>query len=281
MRSHSSPTEIQTAIISNQIQKQMKKLIPLTQSGICLMIMTVLLASGSIANAQNAVKNIVLVHGAFADGSGWEGVYKILTKKGYKVSIVGNPNTGFEDDVAATKRVIDHQDGPVILVGHSYGGAIITEAGNDPKVVGLVYVSAFAPDANETLLQLVKSVPPSSTSGVLPPDANGYLWYDLTKFHASFCADLSAEQASFMADSQIPLAASVFGSSIKEPAWKTKLSWYIVATEDREISPEAERFMAKRAGATVTEIKGSHVVFISQPKAVSAVIEAAAQGALK
>ena len=250
-------------------------------TGICLAIMSVLLASGSIANAQKTVKNIVLVHGAFADGSGWEGVYKILTKKGYKVSIASNPLTGFADDVAAVKRVIDRQDGPVILVGHSYGGAVITEAGNDPKVAGLVYVSAFVPDANQTLLQLLQSGLPAPTSGALPPDANGYVWYDLTKFHASFCADLSDEQASFMADSQIPLSVSVLGSSIKEPAWKTKPSWYIVATEDHELSPDAERLAAKRAGATVTEIKASHVVFISQPKAVSAVIEAAAQGAIK
>jgi pimeloyl-ACP methyl ester carboxylesterase len=259
----------------------MKMLIHLTTSGICLLAMTALLASGSIPNAQKTVKNIVLVHGAFADGSGWEGVYKILTKKGYKVSIVSNPLTGFADDVAAVKRVIDRQDGPVILVGHSYGGAVITEAGNDPKVAGLVYVSAFVPDANQTLLQLLQSGLPAPTSGALPPDANGYVWYDLTKFHASFCADLSDEQASFMADSQIPLSASVLGSSINEPAWKTKPSWYIVATEDHELSPDAERLAAKRAGATVTEIKGSHVVFISQPKAVSAVIEAAAQGAIK
>jgi pimeloyl-ACP methyl ester carboxylesterase len=259
----------------------MKMLIHLTTSGICLVAMTALLASGNPANAQKTVKNIVLVHGAFADGSGWEGVYTILTKKGYKVSVVSNPLTGFADDVAATRRVIDHQDGPVILVGHSYGGAVITEVGNDPKVAGLVYISAFAPDANETLLQLAQSGLIAPTSGGLPPDANGYLWYDRNKFHASFCADLSDEQASFMADSQVPLSASVFGSSIKEPAWKTKPSWYVVATEDHELSPDKERFMAKRAGATVTEIKGSHVVFISQPKAVSAVIEAAAQGAIK
>jgi pimeloyl-ACP methyl ester carboxylesterase len=259
----------------------MEKLIHLTKSGICLIIMSVLLATGSTANAQTTVKNIVLVHGAFADGSGWEGVYKILTKKGYKVSIVSNPLTGFVDDVAAVKRVIDRQDGPVILVAHSYGGAVITEAGNDPKVAGLVYISAFVPDANQTLLQLLQSGLPAPTSGTLPPDSNGFVWYDRAKFHASFCADLSDEQASFMADAQIPLSASVLGSSITNPAWKTKSSWYIVATEDHELSPDAERLAAKRAGAVVTEIKGSHVVFISQPKAVSAVNEAAAQGAIK
>jgi pimeloyl-ACP methyl ester carboxylesterase len=230
---------------------------------------------------EKLIKNIVLVHGAFADGSGWEGVYKILTAKGYKVSMVSNPLTGFADDVAAARRVIDRQDGPVILVGHSYGGAVITEAGNDPKVAGLVYISAFVPDANQTLLQLLQSGLPAPTSGALPPDANGFVWYDLAKFHASFCADLSDEQAAFMANAQIPLSASVLGASIKEPAWKTRPSWCVVATEDHELSPDAERLGAKRAGATVTEIKGSHVVFMSQPKAVSAVIEAAAQGAIK
>ena len=259
----------------------MKMLIHQTTSGISLVAMSALLASGNIANAQKTVKNIVLVHGSFGDGCGWEGIYKILTKEGYKVSIASNPLTGFADDVAAVKRVIDRQDGPVILVGHSYGGAVITEAGNDPRVAGLVYISAFVPDANQTLLQLLQSGLPAPTSGGLPPDANGFVWYDQAKFHASFCADLSDEQASFMAASQIPLSASVLGSSINEPAWKTKPSWYIVATEDHELSPDAERLAAKRAGATVTEIKGSHVVFISQPKAVSAVIEAAAQGAIK
>jgi pimeloyl-ACP methyl ester carboxylesterase len=259
----------------------MKKLIRLTKAWICLVAMTMLFSSGKIRNAQKTVKNIVLVHGAFADGSGWEGIYKILTNKGYNVSIASNPLTGFADDIAAVKRVIDRQEGPVILVGHSYGGAIITEAGNDPKVAGLVYISALVPDANQTLLQLLQTGLPAPTSGVLPPDANGFLWYDLNKFHASFCADLSDEQASFMATSQIPLSSSILGSSIKEPAWKTKPSWYIVATEDHELSPDAERVGAKRAGAKVTEIKGSHVVFISQPKAVSDVIEAAAQGAIK
>lgn len=259
----------------------MKMLVHLTTSGISLAIMAALLVSGSIPNAQKTVKNIVLVHGAFADGSGWEGVYKILTEKGYNVSVVANPLTGFGDDVAAAKRVIDRQDGPVILVGHSYGGAVITEAGNDPKVVGLVYVAAFMPDANQTLLQLLQSGLAAPTSGALPPDANGYIWYDAAKFHASFCADLSDEQAAFMAAAQVPLSASVVGASIKEPAYKTRPSWYVVATEDHELSPDAERRMAKSAGATITEIKGSHVVFISRPGAVAAVIEAAAQGSAK
>ncbi len=226
------------------------------------------------------VKNIVLVHGAFADGSGWEGVYTILKKKGYNVSVVGNPNTGLGDDVAATRRVLAQQTGPVILVGHSYGGAIITEAGNDPKVAGLVYIAAFVPDEGETLLTLLQAGPPAPNSGILPPE-DGFIWYDRAKFHSGFCADLNAEKAQFMADSQVPVSAAVFGSKIGKAAWKTKPSWYVVATEDQTIPPDGEKFMAKRANANVTEIKGSHVVFISQPKAVADVIEKAAKGAQK
>ena len=231
--------------------------------------------------AQTPVKNVVLVHGAFADGSGWEAVYKILKKKGYNVSVVGNPNTGLADDAAATRRVLDKQDGPAILVGHSYGGAIITDAGNHPKVAGLVYVAAFAPDANESLLQLLQSGPPAPNSGILPPDANGYIWYDVKKYHSGFCADLPKEQAEFLADSQIPVSASVFGATIPNPAWKSKKTWYIVAQEDQTIPPDGERFMAKRMNATVTEIKASHLVFMSKPQAVADVIEAAAKGSAK
>jgi len=245
------------------------------------LLASTLLLSISNVSAQTPVKNIVLVHGAFADGSGWEAVYKLLKKKGYNVSIVGNPNTGLADDVAATKRVIARQTGPVLLVGHSYGGAIITDAGNDPKVVGLVYIAAFVPDANETLLQLLQSGPPAPNSGILPPDEAGYIWYDVKKYHSGFCADLPKEQAEFLADSQIPVSATVFGSSFSSPAWKSKPSWYIVATEDQTIPPDGERFMAKRAGAKVTEIKASHLVFMSQPKAVTDVIEVAAKGAGK
>lgn len=244
-------------------------------------ITAILFLSANTAFAQTPVKNIVLVHGAFADGSGWEAVYKILKKKGYNVSVVGNPNTGLADDVAATKRVIARQTGPVLLVGHSYGGAIITEAGNDPKVAGLVYIAAFVPDANETLLQLLQAGPPAPNSGILPPDEAGYIWYDIKKYHSGFCADLPKEQADFLANSQIPVSATVFGSSFNNPAWKSKPSWYIVATEDQTIPPDGERFMAKRAGATVTEIKASHLVFMSQPKAVADVIETAAKGSGK
>jgi pimeloyl-ACP methyl ester carboxylesterase len=186
-----------------------------------------------------------------------------------------------EDDVAATKRVIARQTGPVLLVGHSYGGAIITEAGNDPKVVGLVYIAAFVPDVDESLLKLLQSGPPAPNSGILPPDANGYIWYDTSKYHSGFCADLSNEQAAFLAASQVPVSASVFGYTFKQAAWKTKPSWYVVATQDQTIPPDGERFMAKRAGATVTEINASHLVFMSQPKAVADVIESAAKGAAK
>jgi pimeloyl-ACP methyl ester carboxylesterase len=231
--------------------------------------------------SQKQVKNIVLVHGAFADGSGWEGVYNILKNKGYNVSVVANPNTSLADDVTATNRVLDRIDGPVILVGHSYGGAIITEAGTSEKVVGLVYISAFVPDSGESLLKLLQSGPPSPNSGILPPSKDGFVWYDKAKYHSGFCADLSKEKADFMADSQVPVSASVFGSTITNAAWKTKPSWYVVATEDQTIPADAERFMAKRANAKVTEIKGSHVVFISQPKAVAAVIVSAASGSLK
>jgi len=237
----------------------MKKLLLLRPSklmGIPIMLFILLSLSTSVMS-QTSVKNVVLVHGAFADGSGWEGVYKILKKKGYNVSVVGNPNTGFADDVAATKRVLDRQDGPTILVGHSYGGAIITEAGNHSKVAGLVYIAAFA------------------------PDANGFIWYDTKKYHSGFCADLSKEQAEFLADSQIPVSASVFGATIANPAWKTKKSWYVVAQEDQTIPPDGERFMAKRAGATITEVKASHLVFMSKPQSVADVIETAAKASIK
>jgi pimeloyl-ACP methyl ester carboxylesterase len=262
----------------------MKKRILLLNVKMLIALFAVILALGMSSNnavAQTPVKNIVLVHGAFADGSGWEGVYNILKKRGFNVSVVGNPNTGLADDVAATKRVIEKQNGPVILVGHSYGGAIITEAGNNEKVVGLVYVTAFVPDAGETLISLLHAGPPAPNSGILPPE-NGFVWYDKAKFHSGFCADLSKEKAEFMFASQVPVAASVFGSAVSVAAWKTRPSWYIVGTEDQTIPPDGERFMAKRAGAKITEVKGaSHVVFISQPKIVADVIEAAAKGSKK
>jgi pimeloyl-ACP methyl ester carboxylesterase len=254
---------------------EMKKTIFLSCTFLCCAALFVFCAPDKLSG-KDTVKNIVLVHGAFADGSGFQALYDILKKKGYKVSVVGNPNTGFQNDVDAVNRVLARQDGPVLLVGHSYGGAIITEAGNHPKVAGLVYIAAFAPDANETLLQLLQSGPPTPKSGILPPDEFGYIWYDVKKYHSGFCADLSKAQAEFLADSQVPVSASVFGSTIANPAWKNKKNWYIVATEDNTISPDGERFMAKRMAAKVTEIKASHLVFMSKPSQVADVVTAAA-----
>lgn len=225
---------------------------------------------------QAQVKNIVLVHGAFADGSGFKKLYTILKARGYNVSLVGNPNTGLEDDVAATKRVLDRQTGPVILVGHSYGGAIITLAGNSDKVVGLVYLAAFAPDKGETLGGLLSSYPVDPLSGILPP-VNGFAWYDLAKYHSGFCADLPKDEADFMADSQVPVSISAFTYVFNDIAWKTKPSWHIVATEDHSIPVELERFMSKRTGGKTSEIKASHLVFISQSRKVADIIESAAK----
>jgi pimeloyl-ACP methyl ester carboxylesterase len=226
------------------------------------------------------IKNVVLVHGAFADGSGWEAVYHILVEQGYHVRVVANPNTSFEADVAATQQVLARMSGPVILVGHSYGGAVITEAGNAPNVAGLVYVAAFVPDAGEVLLSLYQSWPPAPNSGFQQPDENGLCWYDRAKFHSGFCAELPEDKAAFMADAQPPLAASVFGASVGQAAWRNKPSWFVLATEDETIPPEAQRSMAHRAGAELIELKACHVVFMSQPGAVARVIEAAAEGAL-
>lgn len=228
-------------------------------------------------NAQEApVKNIVLVHGAFADGSGWKAVYDILTKKGYHVSIVQNPLTSLKDDVAATNSVIDAQDGPVILVGHSWGGAVITEAGVHPKVTGLVYIAAFMPDKGETAGKWVSAAPAAPEAGFTKPDQYGFLYYDPKKFHGGFAGDVSQAQSDFMCASQIPIIASCFDTPVNEVAWKTKPSYGIVPTQDKSLNPDTERAMYTRANAKITEIKGSHVVFISQPKAVAAVIIAAA-----
>jgi pimeloyl-ACP methyl ester carboxylesterase len=224
------------------------------------------------------MKNIVLVHGGFVDGSGWEGVYKILKKKGYNVSIVQNPTISLKDDVAVTNRTLDAQDGPAILVGHSYGGAVITEAGTHPKVAGLVYITAFAPDKGESVASLIKDPPPGApVPPILPPQA-GFLFLDKAKFPASFAGDVEAEEAAFMADSQVPWGVEALSGSISEPAWKAKPSWYLVVTEDKMIPPAAQRLMAKRAGSAVVEIKGSHAIYVSQPAAVASLIEQAANG---
>lgn len=230
---------------------------------------------------NTTVKNIVFVHGAFADASGWEKVFHILSNKGFNVSLVQNPLTSLVDDVAATKRVLDRQDGPTILVGHSWGGTVITEAGLHPKVVGLVYVAAFVPDIGETTWDLVKSMPIDPQNGILPADDNGYVWYDKEKFHVGFCADVSKEKAEMMYASQGPIAGNTFVTTIKEAAWKTKPSYAIVATDDKSINPDLERKMYKRAGSKITEIKGSHVLFMSQSKAVAEVIESAASAKIR
>src|SRR5205807_9351016 len=197
---------------------------------------------------QRAMNNIVLVHGGFVDGSGWEGVYRTLKKDGYNVSVVQNPTLSLADDVAVTKRTLASQDGPAILVGHSYGGAVITEAGNDPKVVGLVYITAFAPDKGESVAALIKDPPPGAPVPPILPPKDGYLFLDRAKFRASFAADVDAERAEFMADSQVPWGVEALSGRISEPAWKAKPSWYLVATDDKMIPPDAQRSMSKAGG---------------------------------
>ena len=223
------------------------------------------------------MNNIVLVHGGFVDGSGWEGVYNTLKKDGYNVSVVQNPTISLKDDVAVTKRVLATQNGPAILVGHSYGGAVITEAGNDPKVAWLVYITAFAPDKGESVATIIKDPPPGAPVPPILPPQDGYLFLDRAKFPASFAADVDAEKAAFMADSQVPWGLEALSGAITEPAWKAKPSWYLIVTDDKMIPPDAQRAMSKRAGSTVVEVKGSHAIYVSQPKAVAALIEQAAE----
>ncbi len=225
-----------------------------------------------------AMTSIVLVHGGFVDGSGWEDVYKLLKKDGYNVSIVQNPTTSLADDVAATKRVLDTLSAPVILVGHSYGGAVITEAGTDPKVAGLVYIAAFAPDKGESVGALIKDPVPGAPVPPIQPAGQGFLILDKAKFHDSFAADVPRGKAEFMANSQVPWGEAALGGTITDPAWRSKPSWYLVATADRMIPPPAQQAMSKRAGATVVEVEGSHAVFMSKPKAVAALIAKAANG---
>jgi pimeloyl-ACP methyl ester carboxylesterase len=222
--------------------------------------------------------NIVLVHGGFVDGAGWEGVYRVLRKDGYNVGIVQHSTASLASDVAATKLVLDMIEGPAILVGHSYGGVVITEAGNHPKVSGLVYIAAFAPDTGESVEALIKNPPPGAPVPPILPPRNGYLFLDRAKFHASFAADVDEERAAFMADSQMPWGVEALRGVISEPAWKAKPSWYMVATEDRMIPPAAQRAMSMRAGSTVVEEKGSHAIYVSKPRAVAALIQTAAKG---
>jgi len=228
--------------------------------------------------ASNETPSIVLVHGGFVDGSGWEGVYKILKKDGHNVSIVQHPTISLEDDVAATKLIISRQDGPVILVGHSYGGAVITEAGNDPKVVGLVYICAFAPDEGESVNTLIKDPAPGAPVPPILPPIDGFLFLDKTKFRASFAGDVDTGKAAFMADSQVPWGVKALGGIIKQAAWKSKPSWYLVTTEDKMIPPDAQRLMSKRAGAIVVETTASHSVYVSKPEVVAELIAKAMSG---
>ena len=221
--------------------------------------------------------SIVLVHGGFVDGSGWEDVYRILTNDRYPVSVVQNPTTSLADDVAATRRILDSQAGPTVLVGHSYGGVVITEAGNHPKVTGLVYIAAFAPDAGESVAALIKDPPPGAPVPPIVPAGEGFLGLDKAKFRESFAADVGADKAAFMADSQVPWGIAALEGAVSTPAWKSKPSWYLVASEDRMIPPRAQRLMAERAGSNVTEVAASHAVYLSQPRAVADLVAKAAK----
>lgn len=217
------------------------------------------------------------MHGAFADGSGWESVYQMLKNRGFEVGVVQNPTISLAGDVAATRAVIEAQSNSVVLVGHSYGGAVITEAGTHPKVAGLVFVAAFAPDAGESVGSLSANPPPGATLPPILPPQNGFLFLDKAKFPASFAGDVNAEKARFMADSQTPWGLEAVNGRISVPAWRSKPSWYLVTSDDKMIPPDAQRFMSKRAGSSVIEVKGSHAIFLSQPEVVARLIEAAAQ----
>jgi pimeloyl-ACP methyl ester carboxylesterase len=225
------------------------------------------------------IRNIVLVHGGFVDGSGWQPVYKILTGEGFSVRVVQNPALSLGDDVAVTKRAIASADGPVILVGHSYGGAVVTEAGNDPKVKGLVYIAAFAPDRGESVSSLIANPAPGAPVPPILPPQDGFLFLDRSKFAASFAADVEPTLAAFMADSQVPWGVEALAGAISNPAWRSKPSWYLVASDDKMIPPPAQRSMAKRAESKVVETTGSHSVYVSKPRDVAALIERAAREA--
>jgi pimeloyl-ACP methyl ester carboxylesterase len=224
---------------------------------------------------SNNPPSVVLVHGGFVDGSGWQPVYRLLRNDGYAVSVVQNPTLSLAGDVAATRLTIDAQEGPVVLVGHSYGGAVITEAGNHPNVAALVYIAAFAPDAGESLSTLIANPPPGAPVPPILPPREGFLFLDRDKFHASFAGDVAGDVAEFMADSQVPWGVDALGATITGPAWRTKPSWYLLTTQDRMIPPPAQRMMAERAGATVVQVPASHSVFLSHPEAVAGLIQTA------
>jgi pimeloyl-ACP methyl ester carboxylesterase len=225
------------------------------------------------------VQNVVLVHGGFVDGSGWEGVHRLLTQDGFNVRVVQNPTVSLDGDFAATELVLDQLDGPTVLVGHSYGGVVITEAGMHKNVAVLVYIAAFAPDQGESVSTLIADPPPDAPVPPILPPQDGFLLLDRDQFAASFAADLSPDVASFMADAQTPWGLDALNGAVTEPAWKTKRSWYLVATDDRMIPPPAQRSMAERAGATVAETAGSHAVYVSHPQAVADLIKQAAAAA--
>jgi pimeloyl-ACP methyl ester carboxylesterase len=233
--------------------------------------------SAQAAETSAGIKNVVIVHGGFVDGSGWSHVYQGLREDGYNVLIVQIPTTSLADDVAATKLVISQLSGPVILVGHSYGGVVISEAGTDPKVKALVYIAAFAPDSGESVQSLISNPAPGAPALPILPPQNGFLFLDRAKFAEAFAADVAPPEAAFMADSQVPWGVKALSDPVTEPAWKSKRSWYLVTTEDHMIPPPAQRQMAKRAGATVAEAKGNHAIYISQPHAVITLIEQAAK----
>ncbi|MFK0043581.1 alpha/beta hydrolase [Streptomyces sp. NPDC090741] len=230
-------------------------------------------------STASEARNVVLVHGGFVDGSGWRGVYDLLRADGYAVTVVQNPTLSLEGDVATTTRALDAQDGPTVLVGHSYGGAVISEAGNHPNVTALVYVAAFAPDKGESVNTLIADPPPGAPVPPILPPEGGFLFLDREKFAAAFAGDLPAEDARFLADSQVPWGLEALGGPVNQPAWHTKPSFYLVATDDHMIPPPAQRAMAERAGATVTETGGSHAVYVSKPGEVAALVKKAAAGA--
>jgi pimeloyl-ACP methyl ester carboxylesterase len=251
----------------------------MTKTLIAAAAATLAMAATALSPAHAAparAKNIVLVHGGFVDGSGWQGVYNILKKDGYNVTIVQNPTTSLADDVAVTRRAIAQQDGPVVLVGHSYGGVVVSEAGTDEKVKAVVYITAFAPDKGESVSSLIANPPAGAPVPPILPPVNGFLFLDKAKFAEAFAADVDAKTASFMADSQVPWGVEALAGAVTNPAWKSKPSYYLVATSDRMIPPPAQRMMAKRAGSTVVEAAGSHAVYVSKPEAVAALIAQAA-----
>jgi len=231
----------------------------------------------STADTTTHIKNVVLVHGGFVDGSGWEGVYQILRKHGFTVAVVQNPTVSLAGDVAATKRVLAGLNGPALLVGHSYGGVVITEAGSAPNVAGLVYICAFAPDHGESVSSLLKDPTPGTPAPPILPPQDGFLLLDKDKFAASFAADVAPDVAHFMADAQVPWGLEALNGAVTTPAWKSRPSWYLVTTGDKMIPPPVQRVMSKRAGATTVEVDGSHAVYVSKPAAVAQLIEQAAK----